>query len=79
MDARKETIGEDAALALINSFKKIVVGRGKKILEFKVEQNNIDEIMKISLGRTGNLRSPAVLTGDTLYVGFNDSIYKDIQ
>jgi len=79
VDARKETISEDAALELINSFKKIVVGRGKKILEFKVEQNNIDEIMKISLGRTGNLRSPAVLTGDTLYVGFNDSIYKDLQ
>lgn len=79
MDARKETISEDAALELINSFKKIVVSRGKKILKFKVEQNNIDEIMKISLGRTGNLRSPAVLTGDTLYVGFNDSIYKDLQ
>lgn len=79
MDARKETIVEKAALELVNSFKKIVVGRGKKILEFNIAQDNIDEIMKVTLGRTGNLRSPVVQSGDTLYVGFNDSIYKDLQ
>jgi len=79
VDARKETIDERAALELINSFKKIVVGRGKKILEFKPVQDNINEIMKVTLGRTGNLRSPVVQTGDTLYVGFNDSIYNALE
>ena len=79
VDARKETINERAALELINSSKKIVVGRGKKILEFKSAQDNINEIMKVTLGRTGNLRSPVVQTGDTLYVGFNDSIYNALQ
>ena len=79
VDARKETIHEGAALELINSFKKIVVGRGKKILEFNPAQDNLNEIMKVTLGRTGNLRSPVVQTGDTLYVGFNDSIYNTLQ
>ena len=78
-DARKDTIAEEAALELIRSFKKIVVGRGKKILEFKPAQDNINEIMKVSLGRTGNLRAPAVQSGDILYVGFNDRIYEDLQ
>jgi len=79
VDARKETIDEKAALKLINSLKKIVVGRGKKILEFRPAKDNINEIMKVTLGRTGNLRSPVVQTGDTLYVGFNDSIYNTLQ
>ncbi len=78
MDARKETIKEKEASELINSFDKIIVGKGKKIVEFKPTPANMDEIMKAGLGRTGNLRAPAVQSKNTLYIGFNDIIYTDL-
>ncbi len=78
MDARKETITEKPAFELINSFNKIIVGKGKKVVEFQPSSDNKDEIMKASLGRTGNLRAPAVQFGSTLYIGFNDNIYTDL-
>ena len=78
MDARKETIKEKEAFELIGSFENIIVGKGKKVLEFKLSNDNRDEIMKASLGRTGNLRAPAVQTGSGLYIGFNDNIYNDL-
>ncbi len=79
MDARKETIKEKAASKLINSFSKIIVGRGKKVVEFKPSPDNRNDIMKASLGRTGNLRAPAVQSGSSLYIGFNDNIYNDFS
>ncbi len=78
MDARKETIKEKAASELINSFNKIIVGKGKKVMEFKPSPDNKDEIIKTALGRTGNLRAPAVQSGTALYIGFNDNIYNDL-
>jgi len=55
-----------------------MVGRGKKVLEFKPSPDNSDEIMKAALGRTGNLRAPAVKAADTLFIGFNDNIYNNL-
>lgn len=78
MDARKETIKEKAALELIDSFDRIIVGKGKKVMEFTLTPDNKDEIMKVSLGRTGNLRAPAVQIGAALYIGFNDNMYNDL-
>jgi len=78
VDAREETIKEKTAWKLINSFDKIIVSKGKKIVEFKLSPDNRDEIMKASLGRTGNLRAPAVQIDAVLYIGFNDNIYNDL-
>ncbi|MCP4672224.1 MAG: hypothetical protein GY857_13060 [Desulfobacula sp.] len=78
MDARKETIREKEDSELINSCDKIIVGKGKKIVEFKPTPANMDEIMKAGLGRTGNLRAPAVQNGTDLYIGFNDNIYNNL-
>ena len=49
------------------------------MLEFKPSPDNIDDIMKAVLGRTGNLRSPAMQIGAALFIGFNDNIYKDMD
>jgi arsenate reductase-like glutaredoxin family protein len=79
VDARKETIKEKAASKLINSFNIIIVGKGKKIVEFKLPPDNKKDIMKAIIGRTGNLRAPAVQSGGRLYIGFNDDIYNDLS
>jgi hypothetical protein len=66
-------------LELINSFNKIIIGRGKKVVEFNPSPDNKDEIMKAALGRTGNLRAPAIQKGATLYIGFNENIYNNLM
>ena len=45
------------------------------MLEFTPSRETRDQILKEALGRSGNLRSPTIQVGDTLYVGFNETIY----
>lgn len=37
-----------------------------------------EEILKVSLGRTGNLRAPTLLVGKNLYVGYNEEMYREL-
>ena len=74
----RNPINEQEAVALINSFKKIFVPKGKRILTFQSIYDDKNEILKASLGRTGKLRSPAVQVGDTLYIGYNNKIYRTL-
>ncbi len=77
-DARKETISGEKAWDLISSFDRIVAGKGKKVVQFNPGLGDKDDILKVCLGRTGNLRAPAVKSGNTLYVGFNQDLYQDM-
>ena len=61
-DAGKERRGRAEALALARAADRVVVARGKKVVEI--------------LGPTGNLRAPTIRTGKTLLVGFSDQAYR---
>lgn len=37
-----------------------------------------EDILKVSLGRTGNLRAPTLRVGEKLYVGYNEEMYKEL-
>ena len=37
-----------------------------------------DEILKLVLGPTGNLRAPTLLVGKNMVVGFNEEMYEGI-
>ncbi len=60
---------------MICRFQKVTVGKGKKTLEFFPSSDNKEEILKHCLGRTGNLRAPAVDMDGVLYVGYNEEMY----
>jgi len=77
-DAKKETITAAGAWELINSVEKVVIGKGKKILNFKPLNRNKEEILKNALGRTGNLRAPAIKAKGALFIGYNDTIYDSL-
>lgn len=67
----------------MNGYDTIVVGKGKKMLSFDAdtgtgEDNEKEEIIKTALGRTGNLRAPAIDVGGTLYVGYNETLYDSL-
>ena len=75
VDARKEKIADDA-WELLKGAKEIVVGRGKKFLVFTPSEENKEEILSQCLGRTGNLRAPALKIGSRYVVGFNEDMYR---
>ncbi len=74
-DARKEPIGSDAAWEMFREYETIRVGKGKKYVEFEPVEENREALLKAALGRTGNLKAPAIKMGDKLMVGFNVDMY----
>jgi hypothetical protein len=58
--------------------ERILVANGKKTMDFKPSAANKAEIMAKILGRTGNLRAPALRRGKTYYIGFNDDLYQQL-
>lgn len=80
VDARKERYDLDAALALLQGMKKLVVAKGKKVTEVDlVKDRPEDEALgKMLLGPTGNLRAPTMKIGKTVLVGFNADMYEEM-
>jgi len=54
--------------------------RGNKTVHYdlKKEKPSKEEIAEFFLGRTGNFRAPALRSGRTLVVGFNEEIYRKV-
>jgi len=77
-DARKNVIKADAAWDIIKNIKTLYVGKGKKSVTYTPDTDSRDEILKDSLGRTGNLRAPALRIGKRMYVGYNDAMYEEL-
>jgi len=77
VEARKQKIEGDGAWNLMTASDRIVVGRGKKVVLYDPKTDDKDEILKVCLGRTGNLRAPTLKIGRLLVVGFNDDMYAE--
>ena len=79
-DAGKERRGPKEALELAKSVKKVVVGRGKKVVTFdmKTEPPDDDTLLSHLLGPTGNLSAPTLRRGKTLLVGFSEEAYHQV-
>ncbi len=76
VEARKQKIEGDDAWAVLGSAKELIVGRGKKFQIFDPKKDDKEPILKVCLGRTGNLRAPTLKMGDRVVVGFNDDMYE---
>jgi hypothetical protein len=75
IDARKEALAGEDAWKLLAEAREIHVARGSKHLTFDPQTNSREDILRQTLGRTGNLRAPTLLVGDRLLVGFNEALY----
>ena len=80
MDANKQRQGRTEALELAKSADTIYVAKGKKVVTFHMKKDKPDDdtLLAHLLGPTGNLRAPSIRKGRTLYVGFNEDVYKNI-
>jgi arsenate reductase-like glutaredoxin family protein len=79
-DATKQRKGRDEALALARTVDRVVVARGKKIVEFDMKRSPPDDdtLAAHLLGPTGNLKAPTLRRGKTLLVGFGEDAYRQV-
>jgi len=71
-------IKSEGAWEILKDAVSIHVGRGKKMVVYTPDAESKEEILKVSLGRTGNLRAPTLRVGKEIYVGYNDVMYKEL-
>ena len=65
---------------MVAKASKLKVARGKKVVELDLKKGKPteEEILKLILGPTGNLRAPTLVVGKSLVVGFNDEMYAGV-
>lgn len=77
VDARKATLREKEALALLGGVDEIYASKGKQVVRLDLTKDKADAatIKGLLLGPTGNLRAPTLRKGRTLIVGFDEATY----
>lgn len=79
IDAKKTRFGPEDLDEVFAKGTKVVVARGKKVLEFKPSDEEQREAMtKVVIGPSGNLRAPTARVGKTFLVGFNEDMWADV-
>ena len=65
---------------MVKSVNHLLVAKGQKIIELdlKKDKPTEDEVLKLILGPTGNLRAPTLKLGKKLVVGFNQEMYTGV-
>ena len=79
VDARKDALAGEEAWKVLAGVREILIAQGKNFQVFDPSKDSKEAILAQALGRTGNLRAPALLIGDRLLVGFSDSLYAQIS
>lgn len=66
------------ARSLLKGATRLVSAKGKKVVEvdLKAEKLADEELSKLMLGPTGNLRAPTIKVGKTVIVGFSEEVYQ---
>ncbi len=59
---------------------KLIVAKGKKVTEVNLDKDrpDDDELVRLMLGPTGNLRAPTMKIRKILLVGFNVDAYESV-
>jgi hypothetical protein len=69
----------DAAWERLKRAEKVFVGKGKKVQMYVPDPAVKDLLMHDVLGRSGNLRAPALQVGNCYYVGYNEAMYEELM
>ena len=80
VDAKKEVHQKPHALELLNSASQLHAAKGKKVVVVDLKKDGLseDDLLKLVLGPTGNLRAPTLRVGKVLVVGFNEEMYNSV-
>ena len=77
VDAKKTTLKEAEALALVREVDEIYASKGQQVVHLDLRKEKPDKaaLLRLLLGPTGNLRAPTLRKGRTLLVGFDEVSY----
>ena len=80
VDAKKDTHSKPEAIELLGAITDLHAAKGKKVvhLNLKKDEPTEEEMLKLVLGPTGNLRAPTLRVGKKLVVGFNQAMYESV-
>ncbi len=56
---------------------RLLVAKGKKLVDVKPRDLEDDELHKLVIGPSGNLRAPTLIRGKTVMVGYHEEGYAD--
>lgn len=67
-------------MALLEQVNELYAAKGKKVVHVNLKKDEFtdDELKKLVLGPTGNLRAPTLRKGKTLMVGFHEDTYEKL-
>jgi len=74
-DARKEPAGPKDLAALFDKKSRLLVAKGKKLVDAKLADLSKAELEKLVIGPSGKLRAPTLFKGKTVMVGFHEEAY----
>ena len=67
-------------MTLVGKANELLVTKGKKVVQLNLKKDKPaeDQLLKLILGPTGNLRAPTLIVGKMLVVGFNEEMYEEV-
>ena len=70
----------DAALELVRQASRVVVAKGKKVVDFDMKRDPPDDetLLKHIIGPSGKLRAPVIRRGSTLLIGFAEGEFAKV-
>jgi arsenate reductase-like glutaredoxin family protein len=80
INAKKIKLQRKDALALVKQANEVYATKGKKVVHFDLKNDHPsdDELAKVLLGPTGNLRAPVLRKGKILVIGFDQETYEKV-
>lgn len=80
VNAKKDTYKADRAMELLKGVSQLYSAKGKKVVHADLKKTDLseEELKKLVVGPTGNLRAPTLQIGKTLMVGFHEETYEKL-
>lgn len=78
VSANKVRFEPHEALALARQTKRLVVAKGKSVVEIDVAAADDETLLKSLIGPSGKLRAPAIRHHDILLIGYHDTAFSEL-
>lgn len=76
VDARKFPVNAEDAWNMVKKAEQVFATRGKRVYDWQPGPETKEELLKAILGRSGNLRAPALQMNKFFVIGFNEELFK---
>lgn len=80
IDCKEDIKSGDTAISVLENVEKLYSAKGKQVKEVNLSENrpSDEELKKLLLGPTGNLRAPTIRVDETIVVGYNQDTYEKL-